>query len=44
MDPHDAHAEPEQEFRMDYSEWSVNNFIPAIIFFGFLACAASIFF
>jgi len=41
MDPHDTHAEP--EFRMDYSKWDVNNFIAAVIFFGFLACCAAIF-
>ncbi len=44
MDPHDAHGAPAQEdFRMDYSEWSNNNIIPAVIFFGFLFCAAAIF-
>ncbi len=45
MDPHEAHghAEPVQEFKMDYSEWQSCNFIPAVIFFGFLACAAAIF-
>jgi len=46
MDPHaahDAHGEPVQEFRMDYSEWNSNNIIPAVLFFGFLAIAVSIF-
>ncbi|WP_279327893.1 hypothetical protein [Desulfallas sp. Bu1-1] len=42
MDPH--HPEPVQEdFKMDYSEWHPINFIPAVIFFGFLIGVATIF-
>lgn len=42
MDLH--HAEPvQEEFKMDYSEWSWVNIIPAILFFGFIAGAISIF-
>ncbi|WP_257720125.1 hypothetical protein [Desulfotruncus alcoholivorax] len=42
MDLH--HAEPVQEdFKMDYSEWSNINIIPAIIFFGFIIGVTTIF-
>lgn len=42
MDLH--HAEPvQEEFKMDYSEWSYINIIPAILFFGFIAGIITIF-
>lgn len=39
----DAHVAEEEEFRMDYSKWSNNNLIAAVIFFGFVICAVSLF-